>query len=237
MSKTKIKMVFDPVVAKELGTDAAIILSNIEYWVQINESNKRNFKDGKYWTYNSIDAFNKLFDYLTPSKIRTCLQKLSNKGYILKGNYNQSNYDRTTWYTVNNSICQNSQMDLSKIENGFDRNSEPIPYNNTNSNTNNNNIIKFDFLTALIQQGTDPIIAKEFMQVRKAKKAFNTETAFKALLREIKASNKDFGYIIQLCVESSWSGFKNAWLKNSNEPKKIQADLKKDITPSFRIIN
>lgn len=102
---------------------------------------------------------------------------------------------------------------------------------------NKSNTVKFDFLNALIEQGTDPIIANEFIQVRKAKKAFNTETAFKALLREIKASKKDFGHIIQLCVESSWSGFKNAWLKNSNEPKKIQADLKKDITPSFRIMN
>ena len=112
---------------------------------------------------------------------------------------------------------------------------------NVNVNDNvidkNSNTAKFDFMSSLIEQGTDPVIANEFMQVRKAKKAFNTETAFKALLREIKASNKDFGYIIQLCVESSWSGFKNAWLKNSNEPKKIQADLKKDITPSFRIMN
>lgn len=136
--KTEIKMSFEPEIAKELGTDAAIILSNIKFWEQTNQANDINKHDGRYWTYNSINAFCKLFPYLSKSKIRTCLKNLEEQGYIESGNYNKSSYDRTKWYTTttentcadtHTTICQNSQMELSDSTNRFAGIDEPIPDN------------------------------------------------------------------------------------------------------------
>ena len=118
---SKINMSFDIDVAKIVGTDCAIILSNIEFWQSKNKANKHNFHDGKYWTYNSISAWTELFSYLTPSKIRTCLKRLEHFDYVVTGNYNKSNYDRTKWYS---SI---RQLDLSRNANGVVKVNEPIP--------------------------------------------------------------------------------------------------------------
>jgi uncharacterized phage protein (TIGR02220 family) len=61
---------------------------------------------------------------------------MEEKGIIETGNYNSNAYDRTKWYTftdafvkTHTSICENTQMDLTKRPNGFDENYEPIPDN------------------------------------------------------------------------------------------------------------
>lgn len=143
---TQIKMTFDPVIAKEFGTDAAIILSNIEFWQSTNEANKINFHDGVYWTYNSVEAFNILFNYLSYGQIRRCLEKLVEKGILLVGNYNKSSYDRTKWYASSRlvnytkSICENQNIHLSELANGIDQNDKPIPNDKHNIKPNDNNI-------------------------------------------------------------------------------------------------
>jgi len=121
-------MTFDKDVARDVGTNAAIILSNILYWCAHNKANNKHYYDGKYWTYNSINAFNNLFDYLSPKQIRTCLKKLKDNGYIITGNYNSNKYDRTIWYSSN--------MDLPEKENVNYQKGKAIPYNKPNNKTN-----------------------------------------------------------------------------------------------------
>jgi hypothetical protein len=124
-------MTFESDIAKKVGTDAAIILSNIEFWQATNKANNRNYFEDKHWTYNSIKAFSELFDYLTEKKIRTCLDKLENEGYIVSGNFNKSSYDRTKWYSSVKvkSICPNGQKELPEMSKGFAEKGETIPDN------------------------------------------------------------------------------------------------------------
>lgn len=137
-----IKMNFDTEVAKKVGTDAAIVYSNIQFWIGTNEANNVNFFDGKYWMYHSIKAFCKLFDYLSESQIKTCLVKLEKNNLIETGNYNQIGYDRTKWYSIpeESTIGENSQMDLSILANPLDEISQPIQDNKTD---------KIDFIKLL----------------------------------------------------------------------------------------
>ena len=132
MSKT-VKY-FDSEVAKEVGTDSAIILSNIEFWQEHNKANNKNNHEGKFWTYNSVSAWNELFEYLSASQIKRCLKKLEAFGYVITGNFNKSSYDRTKWYT---SIRRNRSMEQTKSLNRIDDSSQPIPYNKPNINTDN----------------------------------------------------------------------------------------------------
>lgn len=127
-------MVFDTMVAKDVGTDSAIILANIEYWQSKNRANKTNFHEGMYWTYNSVDAWCELFSYLSKHQIRHCLEKLIKRNYIVTGNFNKAAYDRTKWY------CSIRQMDLGNIPNGIGKNPQPIPNINTDNNPNINTV-------------------------------------------------------------------------------------------------
>ena len=125
---TLVKMNFQPSIAKDVGTDSAIIYENICYWIAKNEANEKNFHDGKYWTYNSNKAFLKMFTWLTSDKIRTCLKKLKDKKYIETGNYNKLNYDKTLWYSHwENTHWEKSQFDVGEIPNRDGKTPEPIP--------------------------------------------------------------------------------------------------------------
>ena len=103
---------FDPQVAIQVGLNAAVIYQNLNFWIEKNEANGHNLKDGRYWTYNSIAAFAKLFPYLTEKQIRTAIDKLLTAGLILKGNYSHDRYDRTAWYALNLPICPSGKIDL-----------------------------------------------------------------------------------------------------------------------------
>ena len=126
---------FDVELAKEYGVECAIIIQNLAYWVQKNAANDKSYHDGRYWTYNSIKAFAKLFPYYTEKQISYALEKLKKAGIIMTGNYNKVAYDRTLWYAFTDfgiSILQKRNFHLTKLENGNDNSVEPIPNINTN---------------------------------------------------------------------------------------------------------
>jgi len=121
---------FDTETAEKVGVNAATIYHNMQFWINRNKANKANFKDGNWWIYNSVKAWQELFPFMTIRAVRTALQKLIDAGLIEKGEYNAKGYDKTTWY----AICQNRQMDLSETANGFVNNDKPIPVSNPVSN-------------------------------------------------------------------------------------------------------
>ena len=113
---------FDSDLAKEYGLVEAILLQNFAFWIAKNEANERNYYDGRYWTYNSIKAFQELFPYLTQKRIRTALDHLVENGLLVTGNYNGDRYNRTLWYAFTEKgkwIYQKGQMEMSEKANGF----------------------------------------------------------------------------------------------------------------------
>lgn len=77
---------------------------------------------------------------------------------------------------------------------------------------------KFNFANALVSQGADQKLISEYMEVRKAKKAVNSETAFKSLISEQQKSGLTLNQVLEHCVVNSWKGFKAEWVKNQNQP-------------------
>src|SRR6056297_1840112 len=94
---------FSVEIAGEVGVNAAVIASNIQHWCAKNEANEseRHFHKERYWTFNSISAFEKLFPYLTIKQIRTALDKLEAAEIIVSGRFNKDTRDRTKWYSYN----------------------------------------------------------------------------------------------------------------------------------------
>lgn len=124
---------FDTDVAAMVGTTAATIAYNIKHWCEKNAANGKHEHDGRYWTYNSVDAFESLFPYLTKSQIRTALGKLERAGLVLIGEYNKQARDQTKWYSfepeavVTIANCEKSQMHLSEMATPFAKNRRPLP--------------------------------------------------------------------------------------------------------------
>lgn len=129
---------FDVRIAEIYGILPAIILNNLQFWIEKNKANDMNFYDGTYWTYNSIKAFKEMIPYASEKQIRTALNKLQEEGLIMTGNYNKSAYDRTMWYAITElgkSILQDGNFHLPCRENEIAQEGEPIPDINTDINT------------------------------------------------------------------------------------------------------
>lgn len=121
---------FNIEIAKKYGIEEAILIENIAFWIKRNIANEKNFYDGKYWIYNSAKAFSELFPYMNEKKIYRVLKRLEDLGILATGNYNNSPYDRTKWYTiVDKYIFQLYELHLPKMENGKSENDQPIPDN------------------------------------------------------------------------------------------------------------
>ena len=53
-------------LAREIGLNEALVLQQINYWIEINKRSGNNYFEGKYWTYNSIRAWQENdFDYMS----------------------------------------------------------------------------------------------------------------------------------------------------------------------------
>lgn len=108
---------FNAEIAKKYGVDEAVFIHNLYWWIAKNEANGRHFHDGHSWTYNSMEAFAKLFPFWTVKQIRRIIQKLEDSGALLIGNYNKKPFDRTRWYALTedvNSIYQKGTIDVPK---------------------------------------------------------------------------------------------------------------------------
>ena len=129
---------FDVELAQKYGVAEAILLNHFEYWIELNRANEKNFYDGRYWTFNSMKAFSKIFPYMTEKKIRNALKHLQDEGLIVTGNYNKLAYDRTLWYAFSDlaeSILPKWQMEDPEMANGYFQKVEPIPDNKPDNDT------------------------------------------------------------------------------------------------------
>ena len=165
-------------VAKETGVDGAIMLEYFRYWILKNKANEKHFYDGKYWTYNSMEAFTTLFPIWSRRQIDRILRNLKDGGYIETGNYNKSAYDRTLWYTLTekslillysqeenpftqmgNSISPNGEMEITEEGNGNYQTVQPIPIKLPVNTTVNNNTNK----TTKSKEKNEIKVEKEFV--------------------------------------------------------------------------
>lgn len=116
----------------EYGIEEAVLIENLVHWIQKNKANNKHYHDGRYWTYNSAKAFAEQFPYMNESKIKRVIGKLIEIGVVMKGNYNENQYDRTCWYTFTDkglAIVQNCYFHSSKMTNGKVQNGLTIPDN------------------------------------------------------------------------------------------------------------
>lgn len=166
----------------------------------------------------------------TVATLRKYIKELIDNGWLVKGKQEKDNGRfAATEYTI--KARKIAAKDKSPCYNFYDTEKNRHGKNHTltdiyNININNNNIYnnkrkipkeKFAFDASLLALGISEQLVKEYMFVRKKKKAVNTETAFKGLQREIEKARVE-GISAEDCirtaVEHDWKGFRFDWFKN-----------------------
>ncbi len=80
----------------------AIVLNQLNYWLEINKKADKNFIDDRYWVYNSYSDWKANdFPYWSEKTIQRAFTRLESKGVVISANYNKLAIDKTKWYTIN----------------------------------------------------------------------------------------------------------------------------------------
>jgi len=153
---------FDVDHAAEYGIEEAILIHHFRHWIAINKRMGKNFIDGRTWSYQTQEyLLANFFYHKNRHKVSRLLKSLIDQGVLLKGNYNKSGYDRTTWFAfadeekflhgvkedpdlfepVSETLLKNEQciaqdcaMDCAKVSNGLRGSEPPIPDTLTDDN-------------------------------------------------------------------------------------------------------
>lgn len=91
---------FNVSLAEQVGLAEAIILQHFYFWHRANVDKPDMTKDGRVWFFRSVKSICDDFGYLTPSKVKTAIEKLVSEGWILKGDYNTDRMKRVAWYSL-----------------------------------------------------------------------------------------------------------------------------------------
>ena len=95
----------------------------------------------------------------------------------------------------------------------------------TNKNDKKEKNTIYSFLDSLIENGFDEKLSRDWMEVRKQRKAVNTETAFNDFLTQVQKHGGNKNEILKTCVERSWKGFNHSWIEKEHD--KLLAILNK----------
>ena len=177
---------FDGEFAKEHGVNEAIMYQYFSYWIAKNKANDKHFYDGYTWTYNSQKALTELFPFWNRAKIQRIISSLENQGLLIKGNYNQLAYDRTTWYALpkfEQSVVQNQTVNCSDLNNEWFKNEQPIPINYQLTKQLTNKDIK----DIVEHSPTEPVPYQEVVEYLNQKTGKNFKHTSKVTQRHIRA--------------------------------------------------
>lgn len=221
--------------AKEYGIEEAILLQYFGFWMDKNEANGRNFKDGAYWTYMSFAGLVKLFPYMSSRTIKRKIKHLKKLGLIKVQNFNTDNSGSSNWYTID---CVKLSQASDKVAQGLCQVGTrsvpnchtPIITVYTSSNT----------LESLNTKTPDVLKTKTPNKVLKAKGAVETQKAFKESSREAHVSSHQ-PEVIAHFVSAYQAKTGNKYLFTGRDAKEIsnmlqvtdKDDLKKRIDVFF----
>lgn len=171
--------------------------------------------------HGSLAALQEMCGIASRQTITDILKSLVDKGFINKTEVTLNGVKNISYSVCpkNGQGVQKMDMDVQKVDRGCPKNGH-IYINDINispTEINNNKGKRFDFKNSLIEIGVSPEVAEDWMQVRKAAKATNTETAFNRIKHEIEKSGLSANECITIAVSRSWRGFQADWVANMRQ--------------------
>lgn len=143
---------FNVDLASEYGIEEAIMIHHFQFWILANKRAGKNLYEERTWTYQTLDEIAAHFPYWDRSKVfeiieRLCTGKsrrskktdLDFEPVLLKGNFNKTKFDKTTWYAFVNekmfAVLANAKISIGKCQNDDWQMPTPIPDTKTYTET------------------------------------------------------------------------------------------------------
>lgn len=89
---------FDSGLATGYGFNCAFVIHHLQFWIRYNKERGINLINGRTWTYQTYDLIAAHIKFLTARQVRTAIDKLVEKGVLIKENYNKKIRENTLWF-------------------------------------------------------------------------------------------------------------------------------------------
>lgn len=131
-------LVISPMVAKLLGIECALVLSQIYYWTE--KCGRSISNDSGLWIYNSLEEWHRQFSFWSLSKLRRIIKSLENSKLLNSRKVNSKKWNQTKWYSINldeyNKLFDNKDFPDKKKATRFVQNEQMLLKETKNNYTN-----------------------------------------------------------------------------------------------------
>ncbi len=119
---------------------------------------------------------------------------------------------------VNISFLEKKKQKSTRTDFGEEENNQPLSAQKETSPPVAPAPPPFNFRKAMLSEGFAPELVDEWLKIRKAKKAINTERAFKTFIEQVRKTNQDINTVLSIIVQKQWKGFEAEWLHSTQAP-------------------
>ena len=119
---------------------------------------------------------------------------------------------------VNISFLEKKKQKSTRTDFGEEENNQPLSAQKETSPPVAPAPPPFNFRKAMLSEGFTPELVDEWLKIRKAKKAVNTERAFKTFIEQVRKTNQDINTVLSIIVQKQWKGFETDWLHSAQAP-------------------
>ena len=119
---------------------------------------------------------------------------------------------------VNISFLEKKKQKSTRTDFGEEKNNQPLSAQKETSPPVAPAPPPFNFRKAMLSEGFAPELVDEWLKIRKAKKAINTERAFKTFIEQVRKTNQDINTVLSIIVQKQWKGFEAEWLHSTQAP-------------------
>lgn len=100
----------DSPLACVFGVTEALVLGQIQYWIDVKKADKQrykeSFRDDRCWIFNTYDQWHEQLPFYSTMTIRRAISKLEKIGVLISANYNKEKYDKTKWYSIDYDVVE-----------------------------------------------------------------------------------------------------------------------------------
>ena len=91
-------IVVNPDLAAGIGLNEAIVVQQLNYW--LNSKSAKTI-DGKKWIYNTYENWQKdNFPFWSVKTVKRTMRSLEKFEIVLASNFNKAGFDKTKWYSI-----------------------------------------------------------------------------------------------------------------------------------------
>lgn len=92
-------LVINPILAKRIGLNEAIVLQQVSYWLNETESGVEH--DGRRWIYNTYEQWIEQFPFWSQDTVKRAITSLKKQGVLVVAKLSSDRLNHTNYYTIN----------------------------------------------------------------------------------------------------------------------------------------